>query len=113
LQRAVEVWNELCGSTYGTVTKLTAVRERHLRSLLVEWPPSERIDRWGDYCRRLLASDFLSGRAPRSGDHANWRCNFDFSVRPATVVKVLEGRYDNRPRNSPPDAPRPIAPGTV
>lgn len=116
LQQAVEIWNAVCGDLLGRVAKLHDTRQRNLRARLLEWPAEYRLDDWTAYCERILRSDFLSGRAPRSGEHANWRADFDWALKPANAVKVQEGRYDND--RSAPTGRRfadgsEIAPGTV
>lgn len=44
---------------------------------------------WNAYFQRVLASDYLMGRA---GD---WRCDFRWLLKPGNMEKVVEGRYDN------------------
>ena len=41
--------------------------------------------------RRVEASDFLTGRA------SGWRgCGFDWVLKKANLLKILEGNYDNK-----------------
>jgi len=114
-ERAVEIWNEVAGPLLGRVAKLTDARRKHLRARLLEMPEG-RLDAWGDYCRRIVASDYLSGRMVRTGAYANWRADFDWAIRADSAVKVQEGRYDNA--RSAPTGRRfadgsEIAPGTI
>lgn len=45
---------------------------------------------WESYFGACLADDFHSGRGPYSGSHANWRPDFEFLTRPATMLKVFD-----------------------
>lgn len=58
------------------------------------------IEGWQTLLAKALASDFLMGRTKRSDEHANWRFDFDFLVKPKRYIKLMEGGYDN-PRNGP------------
>jgi hypothetical protein len=39
---------------------------------------------------RVRDNDFLMGRSQRSGDHANWRCDFDFLLTERGLRQVIE-----------------------
>lgn len=114
LEAAAQVWNEVCGPSLGRVAKLTDLRRKHLRARLVEHWPDDPLGGWGGYCRRIQASDFLTGRRGGSGTHVGWKADFDWACNSANAVKVLEGRYDNDRDRAP---PRPglmrVAEGTV
>jgi hypothetical protein len=58
------------------------------------------LDGWQTLLAKVVASDFLMGRTKRSDEHAGWRFDFDFVVKPKRYIKLMEGGYDN-PRNSP------------
>ena len=68
-------------------TKLTGERRRHAVSRLREEPA---LHIWRNAFVRLDASDFACGVA------GGWRADFDFMLRPGSLIKVLEGKYDNR-----------------
>lgn len=50
---------------------------------------------WGDILRQCIASDFLSGRTPEQ-----FKLSFDWLTKPANILKVVEGNYDNRTAGS-------------
>lgn len=54
---------------------------------------------WEEVCKKVEASDFLTGRAPRKGQHANWKCNLDWVLNPHNFDKIREGLYDNQKPN--------------
>lgn len=43
-----------------------------------------------DYFERTRLNDFLMGRTPRSGEHANWRCDLDFLLTERGMKHVIE-----------------------
>jgi uncharacterized protein YdaU (DUF1376 family) len=43
-----------------------------------------------DFFTRARASDFLMGRGPRSPDHQNWRCTFEYLLSANGMQKVIE-----------------------
>lgn len=67
--------------------KFTPDRRRHAVSRLLEEPA---LPIWRNAIVRLDASDFATGQG------GGWRADFDFLIRPGTLTKVLEGKYDNR-----------------
>lgn len=60
---------------------------RHWRSD----PEKQSVDWWRRFFAYASESDFLTGRAGRW--HA---CCFDWLIKPANFVKVIEGNYENR-----------------
>lgn len=55
-----------------------------------------QLDRQGmtfeDFFKKIAASDFLC----RMSSGRTWKADIDFVLRPAQVVKIIEGGYDNR-----------------
>lgn len=43
-----------------------------------------------EYFERARANDFLMGRTPRSGEHANWKCDLDFLLTDRGMKHVIE-----------------------
>lgn len=109
---AVEAWNEQLGVTLGRVQTFTEARRSALRARMTQhWRPDYRAG-WTAFLQRIAASDFLTGR---SGSGRPFRADFDWVLKPANAVKILEGRYDNdrdRPAPPPPGQWR-EAPGTI
>lgn len=42
------------------------------------------------YFQRARENDFLMGRTPRSGEHANWKCDLDFLLTDRGMKHVIE-----------------------
>jgi uncharacterized protein YdaU (DUF1376 family) len=43
-----------------------------------------------EYFERARQNDFLMGRTPRAGEHANWRCDLDFLLTEKGMKHVIE-----------------------
>lgn len=83
----VELYNSTCTSL-PKVQKVTDKRKREIRMRWKSYPDLETFRR---LFQKAQESDFLSGRSGR------WTgCNFDWLLKEANMVKVLEGCYDNR-----------------
>ena len=86
-QEVVEKFNEICLSL-PQVQKLTPARRQAIKGRCSEYSVPEIVDVF----RRAENSDFLSGR------NGNWSgCSFDWLMKPANFLKVLEGNYENQP----------------
>ena len=82
----MRTWNESV-TRLPQATKMTPDRRRHCVSRLQEEPS---LTIWRNVFVRLEASDFACGVA------GGWRADFDFVLKPGTLMKVMEGKYDNR-----------------
>lgn len=87
LSTIVDKYNELCPSLPKCI-KLTDYRKTHIKARLKVYD----MDTICTAFQKAEASDFLSGR---SGE---WRASFDWLINENNLVKVLEGKYDNRTR---------------
>lgn len=79
--------------TFGTKARLTAKRRKQLTA---RWRDPHWREHWRQALERAGPSDFLSGQNNR-----NWRIDLEFFLRPDTVTKILEGKYDNRDGSQP------------
>lgn len=52
--------------------------------------PDEAVQWFRDYFERARANDFLMGRTPRTGEHANWKCDLDFLLTERGMKHVIE-----------------------
>ncbi|MBL8815234.1 MAG: hypothetical protein JNL58_04330 [Planctomyces sp.] len=74
--------------TFGLASQLT---EKRRKALKARWRDSWWRENWEAALERAGPSAFLRGANDR-----NWVIDFEFFVRPDTVTKMLEGKYDNR-----------------
>jgi hypothetical protein len=75
----------------------TPARQQTLRSRWISKPKYQSFEWWRKFFNHVAASDFLTGRAhPRSG-HAPFLSDLEWLIQQKNFVKVIEGKYDNRP----------------
>lgn len=83
-----DLWQELCAETFHKIQKLTPQRQDALKNRIKIY--SEKSD-WEKAFQKILKSDFCRGK-----NENGWKATFDWILRPDTLVKILEGKYDNR-----------------
>lgn len=89
----VDLWNEHCESL-PKVTKETPSRRKRINSRLAAEPDREK---WLLAIKKIAASDFCCGKSGTKEGIRPWVANFDWLIRSDdTIVKVLEGLYDNK-----------------
>jgi len=81
-------WNE----TLGKSARLTAKRAKAIKVRLGEqwWR-----ENWREALGKIPDSPFLMG-----DNDTGWTANIDFFLKPDTVTKILEGKYDGKPSGS-------------
>ncbi|WP_298305492.1 helix-turn-helix domain-containing protein [Reyranella sp.] len=70
--------------------KLDPDRRKALIATLKEWGG---LDAWREALTKAAASDFIMGRIKRTDEHANWRCDLDFLLKPKRFRRLMEGGY--------------------
>lgn len=81
-------WNSIateCGIP--TARELTAARKQSIRTRWTD--PSWRTS-YAEAITRIRGSPFLRGENDRG-----WRADFDWFLKPGSVTKILEGKYDD------------------
>ena len=73
---------------FGLSCRLTAHRRKQL---LARWRDPWWREHWRQALERAGPSQFLNGSNDRG-----WRIDLEFFLRPDTVAKIMEGKYDNR-----------------
>lgn len=74
VQRSLQTASEICDDQFGD-KKITP-------------------EFWDSYFAACSDDDFHNGTGPYSGAHANWRPDFEYLTRPATMLKVFERATD-------------------
>lgn len=77
------------------VREWTAPRQALLRKRWNENPDRQSLAWWRDFFSFVQQSDFLMGRKASRGSDP-FECDLEWLVRPNNIVKVIEGKYDNR-----------------
>lgn len=84
---AVNTYNDLCVPPLPAVKQLSETRKQHIKTGLQKLTKAGTD--WQGYFTLVNQSDFLMGRT------GNWHgCGFDWLVKPANMLKVLEGNYN-------------------
>lgn len=86
----MELWNEMAGKILPPCRKLTDKRRRAAKARLREFPDRED---WTRFIRHILSSAWHTGN-----NSSGWKANFDWLVKPESIVKFLEGRYNTAPK---------------
>lgn len=70
------------------VAKLSDERKRHIAARLKEFNTETIID----VLKRAGRSEFLTGKNDRA-----WKADIDWIFNPTNFLKIMEGKYDNKP----------------
>ncbi len=90
LPEVFEAWNEIKGVTHAR--QMTDNRKKSLRARLAD---STWCQNWKPAMSRVAKSAFCTG-----ANDSGWRADIDWFLRPDTVTKVMEGKYDDRDRTA-------------
>jgi hypothetical protein len=86
MREVFEAWND-----DERLTKCLLISDNRRRSLDSRLRDKFFSDNWRKAMGRIPASSFCMGRNERG-----WRANFDWFIRPDTVAKIMEGKYDDQ-----------------
>lgn len=87
-QKVVDLYHSICVS-YPRVIELSEARKRAIRARLKVYT----LEQIKTVFEKAEASVFMKG----ANDH-DWTADFDWMLKDANIVKVLEGKYDNGSR---------------
>ena len=90
LKNVFDLYNKIC-SSLPSATLLTEARKKFIKNAL-----KNKIDisMFENAFRNAQSSNFLTGENERG-----WRADFDWILKEANIVKILEGTYDNKKVN--------------
>lgn len=89
----MEYFNSNC-TGFPSIREMTDKRKNAIRSFLRNHTESDLYQLFD----MAQASDFLTGAGSKG-----WRADFDWILKPANAVKILEGNYRNRKNENEPD----------
>ena len=100
-EKIVSEYHNNCPS----LPKVRFLSEKRRANIRTRWRAYKDLSMFSEVFRKAEASDFLSGR------NGKWTsCNFDWLLKEANMIKVLEGIYDNKGGEI--SGPTPRAPST-
>lgn len=74
--------------------EISTKRKQSLQSRLKE---PFFVGKWKEALNKVVASKFCNGANERG-----WKANFDWFISPDAVIKIMEGKYDDRPNTKEP-----------
>lgn len=89
-EQVVDLYRSICVS-YPKVISLSEARKRAIRARLKMYS----MDDFRMLFEKAEASSFLKG-----ANNRNWSANFDWLMKDANFAKVIDGNYDNKPRQA-------------
>lgn len=89
-QQIADMFNETCVS-FSKVKSLSESRKKAIKARLNTYS----VDDFKTCFEKAESSDFLKGKNDR-----NWTASFDWLIKDSNMAKVLDGNYDNKPRQS-------------
>jgi len=92
-QKIKELYHSKCPS-FPKIRDITPAREQAIKRIYQKY---NGIAVFEELFEVAEGSDFLSGRSPRDSKHLNFKADFDWLITEKNTVKVLEGKYNNRP----------------
>jgi hypothetical protein len=91
-QHIVDLYNDIL-TDLPNVFELTPKRKTGIKKLYNFKKEHKDISWWRDYFTFITKSNFLMGRVEMSGNHENWKCDFDFIININKFVNIIEGKY--------------------
>jgi predicted phage replisome organizer len=86
-QQIVDMYHAICIS-FPKIRSVTDARKKAIKARLSKYP----IETFKELFEKAEASSFLKG------DEGGWKASFDWLIKEANMIKVLEGNYADKPR---------------
>lgn len=86
LPEEVVTWNG-----HSSLQKIKSLSPGRVKALKSRRTDAYFCENWKEAISKVAESNFCNGENDRG-----WRADFDFFLRPDTVAKIMEGKYDNR-----------------
>lgn len=86
-QQIVDMYHAICIS-FPKIRSVTDARKKAIKARLGKYP----IETFKELFEKAEASSFLKG------DEGGWKASFDWLIKEANMVKVLEGNYTDKPK---------------
>lgn len=88
-QQIADMYNSICVS-FPSIRSLSEARKKAIKARLNTYS----VDDFKQVFENAEASSFLKGNNDR-----NWTATFDWLIKDSNMAKVLDGNYDNKPKN--------------
>ncbi len=91
----VNLWNDNKAPELPKAMRLTAKRAKHCNARIKEYPDKKK---WLDFLLALNTDDWACCRKPNL-KYPGWTVDFDWFIRPDSMLAFAEGRFRVNPRN--------------
>jgi DNA-binding transcriptional ArsR family regulator len=89
----IRIWSEVCGDLLPVPRKADSARVKALKARFADTFHRD-LEEWRAYCGQIRGTPFCCGENDRG-----WRADLDWALKPATINKVLEGKYQHVKRH--------------
>lgn len=86
----LKLWNNNAAGCLPKALVLTAKRRKAAKTAAKQFPD---VNQWEKLIIKINHNQWCLGNKP-SSNHPHWKANFDFFIKPETMVKMLEGGLD-------------------
>lgn len=95
----VAAWHEMILAArpvdvFGKEFQCPKVTDKRLKAIRARMSDSDWMLQWRDAITRIGKIEGMHGRVANQ-DGRTWECDIDWFLRPDSVVRVMEGKYDN------------------
>ena len=82
-----DTWNEM--AAFPQLPKVTVMTAKRKAALRTRWADAFFRENWAEAMAKIPGCPFLIGQSERG-----WRADFDWFLKPDSVARILEGKYD-------------------
>lgn len=93
-KKIVELYHQHCCPPLSEVYEITDARRTAMRARWADLLPD--LEAWNAFFETVAESEFLRGDRPPTGNRKKpFKANFDWLLKPANAIKIIEGEYDD------------------
>ncbi len=82
------------------VREISADRKTAMRKAWMTSDQRQSVEFWRAYFEECAAEPFTNGTGPYTGEHANWRPDFDYLMRGKVITRIFERAMDRLERSA-------------
>ena len=82
------------------VREISADRKTAMRKAWMTSDQRQSVEFWRAYFEECAAEPFTNGTGPYTGEHANWRPDFDYLMRSKVITRIFERAMDRLERSA-------------
>ena len=98
----MDLWNAHADERLPRCRALTAARQRAARARLREWPDDKH---WRGFIAAINRDEWALGLR-NNPKYPGWKADFDWFIKPASIVRFIEGRFGGKSSAAPAQSAR-------